>query len=303
MTNPTNEEIARELAQEIADLVGFDVSVQDASGRTVADVIATHLRAKDEAAARTIDEQTARIEELERRLKIPFGKLPCAQCGGPHNFDTSVPSTVWNQIIRAKGLPEYLCATCIIQEFVRANQGFTATLWNEEFNGVPIEVIVNGQNAQDATAIQKENNSLRNKLRAAATATGEACTCACHDDPKHQTVQDWAEANRYHVAKLKEVTAEAKKLQADVDGFWRMLHNAWDIEPREYFEKEAPTSGDWSPMAMAVHYMWKRDTKVAEVRSKAWDEAIEIVMEIDTDAVDWKERLVTALTTAKDDKK
>jgi hypothetical protein len=50
-----------------------------------------------------------------------------------------------------------------VREFVRADQGFTAELWNEEFNGVPIEVVVNGQNAKDAALIQEENNALRNQ--------------------------------------------------------------------------------------------------------------------------------------------
>lgn len=86
---------------------------------------------------------------------------PCALCGGPHDFDTSVPSAVWNKIIRAKGLPEYLCTTCIVREFVRAGEGFTATLWNEEFHGVPIEVVVNGKHANAAASratTQPEND-------------------------------------------------------------------------------------------------------------------------------------------------
>lgn len=116
-----------------------------------------------------------RIAELERRLKIPFGKLPCALCGGPHDFDTPVPSVVWNSVTRAKNLPDYLCTTCIVREFVREGQSFTAELWNEEFNGVPIEVVVNGQNAKDAAAVQEENNSLRNQISTArASAIGEA---------------------------------------------------------------------------------------------------------------------------------
>jgi hypothetical protein len=112
----------------------------------------------------TVRELEARVVELERRLRIPFGKLPCALCGGPHDFDTSVPSVVWNAVIRTRDLPDYLCTTCIVREFVRARQGFTAQLWNEEFNGVSIEVVVEGQAAQDAALVQAENNSLRNQL-------------------------------------------------------------------------------------------------------------------------------------------
>lgn len=106
-----------------------------------------------------------RIVELERRLRIPFGKLPCAQCGGPHDFDTSVPSVVWNRVIRAQRLPEYLCTTCIVREFAKRGEGFTATLWSEEFNGVPIEVGVNTARANVAAEISDENTSLRQQVK------------------------------------------------------------------------------------------------------------------------------------------
>jgi len=46
-----------------------------------------------------------------------------------------------------------------------------------------------------------------------------------------------------------------------INGFWRMLEQCWNIEPREYFEREAPRNGFVSPLAMAVHYMWKREVK------------------------------------------
>ena len=31
--------------------------------------------------------------------------LPCARCGGPHQFDTSVPSPAWNRVIRIMAGP------------------------------------------------------------------------------------------------------------------------------------------------------------------------------------------------------
>lgn len=89
----------------------------------------------------------------------------CAGCGGPHAFDTSVPSAAWNPVIRAKGLIEYLCTTCIIREFAKAGKGFTAALWGEEFNGTLIEVIINGRNAKDADLVSEENNRLRVRIQ------------------------------------------------------------------------------------------------------------------------------------------
>jgi hypothetical protein len=53
------------------------------------------------------------------------------------------------------------------------------------------------------------------------------------------------------------VTAEEQ-----IEKFWFALEHSWDIEPRSYFEAEAPKNGFGSPLAMAVHYMWKRDAKV-----------------------------------------
>ena len=47
---------------------------------------------------------------------------------------------------------------------MRARQGFTARLCNEEFQGVNIEFIVEGQTSRDAALIQEENNALRNQI-------------------------------------------------------------------------------------------------------------------------------------------
>ena len=58
-----------------------------------------------------------------------------------------------------------------------------------------------------------------------------------------------------------------------IDNFWFMLKNSWDIEDREYFEREAPKTGDWSPEGMAVHFMWKRDPKVAALAQPRHTEA------------------------------
>lgn len=126
---------------------------------------------------------SARCEELERRLRIPFGSLPCAGCGGPYRFDTTLPSVIWNHVIRAHGLPEYLCTTCIVREFAKAGESFTATLWGDEFNGVPIEVLVNGQGAVDATALSEENTGYRVQI-ADLTARCEAVEAQKADQGK-----------------------------------------------------------------------------------------------------------------------
>ena len=98
----------------------------------------------------------------------------CSQCGGPHPFDTTVPSVRWNAVIRANGLPDYLCLTCIVRAFVNAEQSFTADLVGGEFHCVPIEIRVRSQDAVDAQAISEENTTLRWQLREATEQLDEA---------------------------------------------------------------------------------------------------------------------------------
>lgn len=106
-------------------------------------------------------DRDARIHELERRARLAVGGLRCGGCGGPHRFDTSVPSAPWNRVIRAAALSDYLCTTCIVRAFVRADESFTATLWGDDFSGVPIEVRVRGEVARDAMRVSEENTRLR----------------------------------------------------------------------------------------------------------------------------------------------
>ena len=89
----------------------------------------------------------------------------CSLCGGPHPFDTTVPSVVWNAVIRDNNLPDYLCATCVLREFVKQGVSFTAILTGDELHGVPIEVQVNTKPARDAMRISAENTALRARLR------------------------------------------------------------------------------------------------------------------------------------------
>lgn len=53
----------------------------------------------------------------------------CQRCGGPHQFDTSIASPLWNRVIRDTGEADYLCASCIVLLFVRAETSFEAELF------------------------------------------------------------------------------------------------------------------------------------------------------------------------------
>jgi hypothetical protein len=97
--------------------------------------------------------------------------LPCQRCGGPHPFDTSVPSAHWNVVVRARGLPEYLCFNCIVNVFAEVGESFTATLWGVEFHGLPVEVRIRDVIATDAAKIGEENTDLRFQLHEATQQT------------------------------------------------------------------------------------------------------------------------------------
>lgn len=112
-----------------------------------------------------LSEATARCAELENRARLSLGSLPCGGCGGPHLFDTSINSVVWNQVIRARGLSEFLCASCVIRAFVLAERSFNATLWGDGLPaGVPIEIRIRSHNANEAARVGEENTALRAEI-------------------------------------------------------------------------------------------------------------------------------------------
>jgi hypothetical protein len=98
---------------------------------------------------------------------------PCMLCGGPHPYDTSVPSVQWNTVIRGANLPDYICATCILRAFVQAGVSFSATLWGETFNGAALDVEVGGRHSEALAEVEAENNRLRRELATARRAALE----------------------------------------------------------------------------------------------------------------------------------
>jgi hypothetical protein len=91
--------------------------------------------------------------------------LPCGRCGGPCLFDTSVPSVLWNRVVRPLGGSEYLCASCVIAAFARAGVSFTAELHGGGFGGLPIAVEINGTAATVPLELNEENNRLRVRIQ------------------------------------------------------------------------------------------------------------------------------------------
>lgn len=77
-----------------------------------------------------------------------------------------------------------------------------------------------------------------------------------------------SDAATYLREELTRLRAAQQEMEQDIKLFWDFVEMAWDIETREYFEKEARTNGFVSPLAQAAHHMWKRDTNVSSLTSQ-----------------------------------
>lgn len=107
---------------------------------------AVRLARREQHIAQLISERDAALAQspAERPTQEMDANV-CAGCEGKYRYDTTIPSTLWNRVIRAQGLPEYLCAACILAEFVKAGEAFTAHLSGDGVSGCVIHVEVNGR--------------------------------------------------------------------------------------------------------------------------------------------------------------
>ena len=96
---------------------------------------------------------------------LPGKNPPCGLCRGPHPFDTTVPSVVWNRVIRAQGLPDYLCLTCVVRAFVAAGESFTAELIGAALVSTALEIRIDSRDAKDAVLVSEENTTLRARIQ------------------------------------------------------------------------------------------------------------------------------------------
>lgn len=78
-------------------------------------------------------------------------------------------------------------------------------------------------------------------------------------------IEGWADRLDASAARQEE---RVQALGAAIDGFWQFVEHGYDIEPRAFFEKEAPINGFGSPLAQAAHHMWKRNPKVQELEAE-----------------------------------
>lgn len=88
---------------------------------------------------------------------------------------------------------------------------------------------------------------------------------------------------RFAAGQIEVQTKEIARLTTEIDLAWFDIEHGYDIEPRSYFEREAPKNGFKSALAQAVHHMWKRDPKVAPLAAQieAQEQALnEIAIEL-----------------------
>lgn len=80
-----------------------------------------------------------------------------------------------------------------------------------------------------------------------------------------EQINNAAERERQEAeSRLAQVEKERDSCRNEIDAAWLAIHHGWDIEPRSYFEREAPLNGFESPLAQAVHHMWKRKIKIGD---------------------------------------
>lgn len=132
-------------------------------------------------------EENDALGDENRRLRANGNRLGCARCGGPHPFDTSIPNDTWNRVMRPDGKEgdsEHLCSTCILAAFARAGESFTATLWSDELDGVPIEMRVRSQEANAAHALSEQLATCQSdlgRIREGVACAIRAETCTVRD--------------------------------------------------------------------------------------------------------------------------
>lgn len=115
----------------------------------------------------TWDYVRKRLEALAVRPVVQRDDDHCGECGGHCAFEASVPSVLWNRVVRPLGGSEYLCLACIVKAFARAGVSFTAELSGDGFHGLPIAVEINGAVSTAPQELNEENNRLRVQLHEA----------------------------------------------------------------------------------------------------------------------------------------
>jgi hypothetical protein len=70
---------------------------------------------------------------------------------------------------------------------------------------------------RDDWLMNEESNTHPSPEVAPKAELAKGCQCACHKDPQHVTLQDYAEANLFHIKKWQEAQAKLDQLKSDIE--------------------------------------------------------------------------------------
>lgn len=120
--------------------------------------------------------------------------------------------------------------------------------------------------------LEKELTTFRSLLQTteAETARLRLVCCEYHDraraaEAKCQTTEAERDEARKAAEQWRWQLATAK---AEIDAAWFGIDHGYDIETRAELEADARTNGFKFGLAQAVHHIWKREPRVAELESR-----------------------------------
>jgi len=91
-----------------------------------------------------------------------------------------------------------------------------------------------------------------------------------------QVYENWHNCETFDHEATAQLSPPDTLAAAEIEATWRLIENEYDIEPRAQIEAEAKTNGFKYGLAQAIHTIWKRDPKVADLAAAA-EEANQIV--------------------------
>lgn len=201
----------------------------------------------------------------------------CSRCRRPHPFDTSIPSVVWNTVIRAQGLPDYLCLTCIVEAFACFGGSFTATLWGGPFqSGLPIEVRIGtppapsgaGSSLAPLEALRQYVQRLQRKVHEQAVASHPMFST---EHWRHNAGNDWPDVDDASYEAFENCQHEdcvnARVRLPALQTAWTALEQELAATHEKYVAKQA-AAYDYEKTAI-FNYQRAKDLEVENARLKA----------------------------------
>jgi hypothetical protein len=109
----------------------------------------------------------------ETRIQKPDDRFsdskPCQLCSRPVIFEFTVESPIWNRVVKARNLPEYLCFWCFDK------------LATEAGERVPIGVNLNGKSAYSAWCALDLPGAYSSEPASAGIVHGVSCIKVSHE--------------------------------------------------------------------------------------------------------------------------